>query len=145
MCYYITNQIGDDGAIFMTNKSSIQALKESALDFLHLVVAGDIDEAYDKYVNMHGKHHNVYFSAEFISLKQGMIENHTQFPNKRLMVKNVLGDGNLVAIHSNIVMKTGEPGMAAVHIFRFEEGRIVELWDIGQAIPIDTPNRMGAF
>jgi predicted SnoaL-like aldol condensation-catalyzing enzyme len=129
----------------MTNINSIQAHKESALDFLHLVVAGDIDEAYDKYVNMYGKHHNMHFSAEFISLKQGMIENHTQFPNKRLMVKNVLGDGNFVAIHSNIVMKMGEPGMASVHIFRFEEGRIIEMWDVGQAIPVDSPNRLGAF
>ena len=129
----------------MTNKSSIQSHKESALDFLNLVVAGYIDDAYDKYVNMYGKHHNVYYSAEFNSLKQGMIENHVKFPNKRLMVKNVLGDGNLVAVHSNIVMKTGEPGVAVVHIFRFEVGQIIEMWDIGQAIPIDSPNRMGAF
>jgi predicted SnoaL-like aldol condensation-catalyzing enzyme len=87
----------------------------------------------------------MYYSAEFISLKQGMVENHAQFPNKRLMVKNVLGDGNLVAIHSNIVLKIGEPGIATVHIFRFEEGKIVEMWDIGQAVPIDSPNRVGAF
>jgi predicted SnoaL-like aldol condensation-catalyzing enzyme len=129
----------------MTNKSSIQAHKESALDFLNLIVAGEIDEAYDKYINMYGKHHNVNYSAEFSSLKKGMIENHAQFPNKRLMVKNVLGDGNLVAIHSNIIMKMGEPGIAVVHIFRFEEGRIIEMWDIGQVVPIDSPNRLGAF
>jgi predicted SnoaL-like aldol condensation-catalyzing enzyme len=129
----------------MTNKNSIHAHKESALDFLHLVVAGNIDEAYAKYVNMYGKHHNVHYSAEFSSLKRGMIENYAQFPNKRLMVKNVLGDGDLVAIHSNIVLKLGEPGIATVHIFRFEEGKIIEMWDIGQAIPIDIPNRMGAF
>lgn len=129
----------------MTNRSNIQAHKEKALDFLHLVVAGSIEEAYDNYVNMRGKHHNVYFSAEFTSLKQGMIENHAQFPNKRLMVKNVLGDGSLVAIHSNIIMKMGEPGIAVVHIFRFEGGKIVEMWDIGQAIPLDSPNRLGAF
>jgi predicted SnoaL-like aldol condensation-catalyzing enzyme len=129
----------------MTNRSSIQAQKESAVDFLQLVVAGSIDEAYESYVNMRGKHHNVYYSAEFTSLKRGMIENHTQFPNKRLMVKNVLGDGNLVAVHSNIVIKADEPGIAVVHIFRFEAGRIVEMWDIGQSIPIESPNRMGAF
>jgi predicted SnoaL-like aldol condensation-catalyzing enzyme len=129
----------------MTNRSSIQTHKESAVDFLQLVVAGSIDEAYDNYVNMHGKHHNMYFSAEFVSLKQGMIENHARYPNKRIMVKNVLGDGDLVAVHSNIVMKTGEPGMAVVHIFRFEEGRIVEMWEVSQAIPADSPNRIGAF
>jgi predicted SnoaL-like aldol condensation-catalyzing enzyme len=129
----------------MTNRSSIEAHKERSVDFLQLVVSGHIDEAYDNYVDMRGKHHNVYYSAEFSSLKKGMIENHAKFPNKRLMVKNVLGDEDLVVVHSNIIMKTGEPGIAAVHIFRFEEGKIVEMWDIGQAIPIDSPNRIGAF
>jgi predicted SnoaL-like aldol condensation-catalyzing enzyme len=61
------------------------------------------------------------------------------------MVKNVLGDGDLVAIHSHLIFTAGEPGMATVHIFRFEEGKIVEMWDIGQAIPVESPNRMGAF
>ncbi|MFZ2097887.1 MAG: hypothetical protein WAV05_14740 [Anaerolineales bacterium] len=129
----------------MTNRSSIQANKERAVDFLQLVVSGKIDEAYEYYVNMHGKHHNMYYSAEFNSLKKGMLESHAQFSNKRLMVKNVLGDSDLVAIHSNIIMKTSEPGIAAVHIFRFEEGKIVEMWDIGQVIPLDSPNRIGAF
>lgn len=129
----------------MTNKSNMQVHKESALDFLQLVVAGSIDEAYDNYVNMHGKHHNVFFSAEFASLKKGMIENHAQYPNKRLMVKNVLADGDLVVVHSNIIMKPGEPGIAVVHIFRFEKGRIIEMWDISQLLPVDSPNRLGAF
>jgi predicted SnoaL-like aldol condensation-catalyzing enzyme len=129
----------------MTNQTSLQTQKERALDFLHQVVSGNIDEAYDSYVNMHGVHHNVYYSAEFSSLKKGMKENHVQYPDKRLMVKNVLGEGNLVAIHSNIVLKAGEPGIAAVHIFRFEHGKIVEMWDVGQSIPLDSPNRRGAF
>jgi predicted SnoaL-like aldol condensation-catalyzing enzyme len=129
----------------MTNRSSIQTQKESAVDFLNLIVAGNIDEAYDNYVNMHGRHHNVYYAADFASLKQGMIENHAQFPNKRLMVKNVLGDGNLVAVHSNIILKPGEPGVSTVHLFRFENGRIVEIWDIGQPVPLNSPNLMGAF
>jgi predicted SnoaL-like aldol condensation-catalyzing enzyme len=129
----------------MTNRDSIQAHKEQAVDFLQLVVAGRIDEAYENYVNMHGHHHNLYFSGEFSSLKKAMSENLVQIPNKRLMVKNVLGDGDLVAIHSHLITKVGEPGLVTVHIFRFEEGKIVEMWDLSQAIPLDSPNRMGAF
>jgi predicted SnoaL-like aldol condensation-catalyzing enzyme len=129
----------------MTNRTNIQTQKERAVDFLNLVVAGDIDEAYNSYVNMHGRHHNVYYAADFASLKKGMIDNHEQFPNKRLMVKNVLGDGNLVAVHSNIIMKTGEAGVAVVHLFRFENGKIVEMWDVGQAVPASSPNMIGAF
>jgi predicted SnoaL-like aldol condensation-catalyzing enzyme len=32
-----------------------------------------------------------------------------------------------------------------IHIFRFEEDRIVELWDVGQEIPEDSPNDNGMF
>ena len=129
----------------MTNRTNLQIQKEHALDFLQMIVAGDIDQAYQNYVNMHGLHHNVYYSSEFSSLKNGMKENHTQFPNKRLMVKNVLGEGDLVAVHSHLVMKEGEPGISVVHIFRFEDGKIIEMWDVGQSIPSDSPNRRGAF
>jgi predicted SnoaL-like aldol condensation-catalyzing enzyme len=129
----------------MTNPSNLQTQKERAMDFLQLVIAGNIDEAYDSYVNMHGVHHNMYFSSEFVSLKKGMKENHAQFPNKRLMVKNVLADGNLVAVHSHLIFKEGEPGMSVVHVFRFENGKIVEMWDVGQSIPADSPNRRGPF
>lgn len=129
----------------MTNRSSVQTQKEIAVDFLNLIAAGNIDEAYDSYVNMRGRHHNVYYAADFTSLKQGMIENHTQYPNKRLMVKNVLGDGDLVAVHSNIIMKAGEPGVSVVHLFRFDNGKIIEIWDVGQPVPANSPNLIGAF
>lgn len=60
-------------------ESSTQAHKQAAVQFLRLAVAGRIDEAYQRYVDMNGKHHNPYFSAGFPALKKGMIENHFQF------------------------------------------------------------------
>jgi predicted SnoaL-like aldol condensation-catalyzing enzyme len=96
-----------------------QARKQAAVQFLQLIVAGSIEEAYYKHVDMSGKHHNPFFPAGFPALKKAMIENHAQFPGKQLTVKNVLGDGDLVAVHSHIVLRSGETGIAAVHIFRF--------------------------
>lgn len=115
------------------------------MQFLQLVVAGRIDEAYQKYVEMQGKHHNPFFPAGFPALKKAMIENHAQFPNKQLTVKNVLGEGDLVAVHSHIVLRQGETGIAVVHLFRFQGGRIVEMWDCGQPVPADSPNEDGMF
>ncbi len=34
---------------------------------------------------------------------------------------------------------------APIIIFRFEGDKVVELWDIGQEIPADTPNEYGMF
>jgi hypothetical protein len=35
--------------------------------------------------------------------------------------------------------------MSVVHMFRFEQGLIAELWDIGQVISPDCPNSDGLF
>ncbi len=129
----------------MAGTDNLQVNREAALDFLKMVIIGKIEEAYRKYIDMKGKHHNVYYPADFRTLKQGMIENYAQFPDKQFKLKHILADGNLVVVHSNIVLKPGEPGIAAVHIFRFTDGKIVEMWDVGQPVPIDSPNKAGAF
>ena len=125
--------------------SSVQKNKEIAVKFLKLVVAGKIDDAYNEYVDLNGKHHNTYFPAGFSTLKEGMKENHDQFPDKKFNVKNILVDGDLVATHSHLFFKEGEPGMIVVHLFRIKNGKIVEMWDCGQPIQADSPNKDGAF
>ena len=119
--------------------------KQSAVDFLRLVVAGHIADAYKQYVDMNGIHHNLYFAAGFPALQKGMEENHLQFPNKTITVNNVFADGNRVAVHSLVQMQMGEKGIAVVHMFRFDGGKIVEMWDVGVPIPDDSPNTDGAF
>jgi predicted SnoaL-like aldol condensation-catalyzing enzyme len=76
--------------------------KKDAVDFLQMVVAGDIEKAYKKYVDMSGKHHNSFCQTGFEGLKKGMIENEDQFPNKKFTVKHVLGDSDLVSVHSHL-------------------------------------------
>ncbi len=119
--------------------------KERAVQFLRLVVAGRIDEAYENYVDMAGKHHNPYFGAGFPALKQAMIENHARFPDKRIDIRHVIAEGNMVAAHSHVALNPGEKNLAVVHVFRFQGDRIVELWDIGQPLSGDSPNADGAF
>ncbi len=115
------------------------------MEFLQLIVAGRIDEAYEKHIDLQGKHHNPYCPAGFPALKKAMIENHVQFPTKQITVKNVLGDDDLVAVHSHIVLRPGEPGVAAVHLFRFDSDRIIEMWESSSTVPTNSPNKDGAF
>jgi predicted SnoaL-like aldol condensation-catalyzing enzyme len=119
--------------------------KKSAVEFLKLVVAGKIDEGYQKYVDMKGKHHNCFFPAGFSALKKAMVDNHEQFPVRQFDVKNVIAEGNMVVVHSHLIPKEGDKGMVTVHMVRFDGDKIVELWDCGQSIPLDMPNADGAF
>jgi predicted SnoaL-like aldol condensation-catalyzing enzyme len=119
--------------------------KNSAVNFLHLVVSGRIEEAYRLHVDPHGKHHNPFFPSGFAALQKAMTENHAEFPNKQITAKHVIADGDLVAVHSRLIMIPGEKEFATVHVFRFQGDRIVEMWDIGLPLPVDSPNEDGAF
>ena len=51
----------------------------------------------------------------------------------------------MVVVHFHIEQNQNDPGGAVVHIFRFHSDLIDEMWDIGQAIPEDSPNEHGSF
>ena len=119
--------------------------KELATKFLKEVVSGKIDEAYERYVDMHGKHHNVFHAAGFGALKQGMKENHVQFPNKEIHIKQIICEGDLVAAHSHVILKKGETEINVVHILKFKNDKIIEMWDCGQVLQPNSPNKDGAF
>jgi predicted SnoaL-like aldol condensation-catalyzing enzyme len=74
-----------------------------------------------------------------------MEDNAKKNPNKIFDIKRSLQDGNLVATHSHVRQKLGDPGAAVVHIFRFEDDKIAELWDLGQPVPLETVNENGIF
>jgi predicted SnoaL-like aldol condensation-catalyzing enzyme len=74
-----------------------------------------------------------------------MEESATRNPDRELNVKIVLAEGDLVATCSHIRQEPRSRGAAVVHIFRFAGDKIVEMWDIGQDIPADSPNENGMF
>ena len=119
--------------------------KQIATDFLMLASKGNSKEAFSKYVSKNFKHHNTYFKGDGESLMIAMEDNAMKNPNKVFDIKRAFQDGDLVATHSYVRQKPGDPGAAVVHIFRFESNKIAEIWDLGQAVPLDTGNENGMF
>lgn len=119
--------------------------KDSAIEFLELVASGRVSEAYDRHVGAGFRHHNPSFRGDAASLKEAMQENAVKSPNKVFEVQRALQDGDEVAVLSRVRQHPDDAGVAVVHIFRFEGDRIVELWDIGQAVPASSINENGMF
>src|SRR5260370_22902984 len=119
--------------------------KEAAVSFLRLASAGKVKPAFETYVGPGFRHHNPYFPGDAKSLMAGMKENAANFPDKVFEVQRALEDGDLVAVHSRVRLKPREPGIAIVHIFRFEGYLIAVLFDVGQPVPSDSPNANGMF
>ena len=119
--------------------------KTAAESFLKLVASGDVRRAYDTYVGKGFRHHNAYFPADAVSLMKGMEDDARKNPQKQIEIKQTIEEADRVAVFSHVRHNPGERGAALVHIFRFENDRIVELWDLGQEIPENSPNEIGMF
>ena len=119
--------------------------KDAAVAFLTMASSGDVDAAYSRFVGAGFKHHNSFFEGSAEALRAGMKENAKQNPAKVLEVKRVIAEGDFVVTHSHVKQNPNDLGAAVVHIFRFENGKIVELWDLGQAVPEKAPNENGMF
>lgn len=115
------------------------------MSFLQLVASGKVSEAYQRYVGPDFRHHNPFFQGDAESLKFAMEENAAKSPNKALEVKLALQEGDIVAVHSHVKQNQDDLGAAVVHIFRFHNEQIVELWDLGQPVPESSPNTNGMF
>ncbi|OYR18533.1 snoaL-like domain protein [Brucella rhizosphaerae] len=54
-------------------------------------------------------------------------------------------DGDLVFIHVNSKENANDPGVAIVDIFRVDNGKIVEHWDVIQKVPDSASNKNTMF
>ncbi|MBI5223861.1 ester cyclase [Candidatus Micrarchaeota archaeon] len=122
-----------------------ESRKELAIGFLKMIVSKKIKEAYEKYTSSKMIHHNAYFPGDAKSLEKGMLDSHAKFPDTSIDIKRAIEEGEFVAVHSHVKMQPAQPGIAVVHLFRFENNKIVEMWDVGQEIPKNSPNKNGIF
>lgn len=79
----------------------------------------------------------------FVGYLKGALE---EFPAMSIDIKRVLGDGDLVALHSHFTFAPGERGLAVADLFRLDgDGKIVEHWDVVQPVPETFANDNGMF
>jgi len=63
-----------------------------------------------------------------------------KFPNSHSEIKQVIAEGDLVVLHVHSKREATDRGRAIVDIFKVENGKIVEHWDVIQDIPEKSAN-----
>ena len=63
-----------------------------------------------------------------------------KFPNSHNEIKRVIAEGDLVVLHVHSKRSPEDRGRAIVDIFKVENGKIVEHWDVIQDVPEKSAN-----
>ena len=63
-----------------------------------------------------------------------------KFPNSHSEIKRSFVDGDYVILHVHAVREPGTRGNAIIDIFKLEDGKIVEHWDVVQPVPENPAN-----
>ena len=106
---------------------------------------GNVREAYDSWVHENYQQHNPGAQngrASAIAFLEPIYRNN---PNHRMTVYRVIAEDDLVAVHLHGQSGPEDPGAAAVDILRVDNCRIVEHWDVTQAVPKTAMNENGMF
>ena len=123
----------------------LEANKRNVVEFYDLALNKKDFAAASKYLGSRYTQHNPVAADGPEGLK-GFIEFlRAKFPESRSEIKRAWAEGDYVILHVHSVREPGTRGRAIVDIFRLENGKVVEHWDVIQDIPEKAANPNGMF
>lgn len=101
---------------------------------------GDVDGAIARYVGDTYIQHTANAEDGVDGLRVFINGFLAAFPNAKGNIRRVLADGDLVAVHAHWTGLVSENGDVGVDLFRVENGKLVEHWDVFAPVPITSKN-----
>jgi predicted SnoaL-like aldol condensation-catalyzing enzyme len=120
------------------NKRTVTAFEDAALNQKNF-------DAASKYLGPRYTQHNPNAADGPEGLKGYITFLKDKFPNNHSEIKHIFADGDYVIVHDHAVREPGTLGFAIVNIYKLENGKVVEHWDVIQSIPEKAANNNGMF
>jgi len=119
---------------------------QKAIAFLDMVFnQKKVKEGFDKYVGDKYIQHNPIAADGKDAAVEVLSKFMQMVPTWSYTFKHAYVDGDIAIVHSLVKAKPEERGNAVIDIFRFEKGKVVEHWDVIQAIPEKSANNNTMF
>jgi len=124
---------------------TLEANKKNVVEFYNQALNEKNFDAASKYMGSRYTQHNPIAADGPEGLKAFLGFLRDKFPNSRSEIKRVFAEGDYVILHVHAVREPGTRGRAIVDIFKLENGKIVEHWDVAQDVPEKAANSNGMF
>lgn len=122
------------------NKNTTVAFYKQAL------LEGDVENAFRNYAGSLYRQHNPLIEDGMQGVRKFIDWIIGTHPDARADIERVFADGDYVILHSHWHGLSDNPGgEAVVDIFRLENGKVVEHWDVIQQIPEKAANTNTMF
>ncbi|KTD76578.1 ester cyclase [Legionella waltersii] len=121
-----------------TNKQIVAQFYQKALNEKNFAAA-------ESYLGAKYIQHNPLAQDGKDGLKNYIAYLKKTYPQSHSEVKRIMADGDYVVVHVNSVLEQGTKGRAIIDIFRLENNKICEHWDVIQPIPAEAANTNGMF
>ena len=119
---------------------------QKAIAFLDMVFnKKKVKEGFDTYVGTKYIQHNPIAADGKEAAVTVLGHVLQQLPGWSYEFKHAYVDGDIAVIHSLVKRDASDRGSAVVDIFRFEKGKVVEHWDVVQAVPEKSANNNTMF
>jgi predicted SnoaL-like aldol condensation-catalyzing enzyme len=142
--HYAENRMSEIPAT-ATSRRREDANRAVVLDFYDKALRRfDLDAAAEHFGRSYIQHNpNIPDGTEgFRGFVQGL---RSRFPSISAQIHRTIADGDFVMLHVHAVREHGDPGLAIIDIFRLEDGKIVEHWDVRQEVVASTAHDNGMF
>jgi len=125
--------------------ADLEANKKAVVEFYEAALNKKDFDAAAKYFGPKYIQHNPTAPDGIEGFKGFLAFLREKFPNSHSEIKKVFAEGDYVILQVHSVREPGTRGRAIVDIFRLENGKIVEHWDVVQDIPEKMPHNNGMF
>jgi len=127
----------------VANKEELN--KKVVLEFYDLAINQKKAEALDRFFGGRYTQHNPMAADGPEGLKGFIAYMKERTPKAKTRIKKVFADGDYVVLHVHFKSEPSARGQAIVDIFKLENGKVVEHWDVIQDIPEKAANKNGMF
>jgi len=134
--------MSEGGGIHMA--FDLETNKTNVAEFYDLIINKKDFESAKKFMGDRYKQHNPLVGDGPEGLRTFIQFLKTNFPEAKSEIKKIIAEDNYVVLHVHS-FRTPQVQRAIIEIFRLENGKIDEHWDVIQEIPETSKNPNGMF